>query len=118
MTVFLFVGSFIVAVTEMVTGAAPQLKLMTPPLLTAVLSALNVQLAAVPVPITDVGFETSTGCALVGTPALQEPFGFPAFPAPPPMPVVPPVLVAPPVPTVPPVARPAAPPVPIVPPVA
>jgi hypothetical protein len=94
----LVIGRFIVAVTAMVVGAPPQLKVMTPPLPTAVVSALNVQLAAVPVPITDVGFETSAGWPLDGTPALQEPLGFPAVPGGlPPVPVelVPPVPVLP-----------------------
>ena len=68
---------------------------MTPPSLTAVLSALKVQLAAVPVPIT-VGLETSAGWPLDGTPALHDPLGFPAIPGRlPPVPVVllPPVPV-------------------------
>ena len=133
MTVFLFVGRFIVAVIGMVTAPLPQLKVMTPPLPTAVLSAANVQLAEVPVPITLVGLDTSAGCPLDGTPALHDPFGLPAWPDPP-VPVVPPVLVVPPVPVVPPVdptlpplacpavpplARPAAPPVdPTLPPLA
>jgi hypothetical protein len=36
-------------------------KVMTPPFPTAVVSAANVQLAEVPVPITVVGFEMSAG---------------------------------------------------------
>src|SRR5450631_2892844 len=122
MTVFLVVGRFMVAVIGMVTAPPPQLKVMTPPFPTAVLSAVNVQLAAVPVPITLVGLDTSAGCPLAGTPALHDPFGLPAWPAPPPVPVVPPVPGVPPVPVVPPLAWPAAPPLdpplPVVPPLA
>src|SRR5450432_111421 len=80
MTVFLVVGGFLVAVIGMVTAPLPQMKVMTPPEVTAALSALNVQLAAVPVPTTVVGFETSAGFPFVGTPALQEPLGLPAGP--------------------------------------
>src|SRR5579863_4756233 len=118
MTVFLLIGKVIVAVIGMVTAAAPQLKVMTPPLLTAVLSALKVQLAAVPLPIT-VGFETSAGWPLAGTPALQEPLGFPAVVGTPPVPVelLPPVPVEllPPVPVelLPPVPVELLPPVPV-----
>jgi hypothetical protein len=96
--VFFVVGRVIVAVIEMVTGALPQLKVMTPPLPTAVLSAAKVQLAAVPVPMTLVGLDTSAGCPLVGTPALHDPFGLPAWPAPPPVaPAAPPLPFTPPV---------------------
>jgi hypothetical protein len=42
----------IALVTAIVTGALPQLNVMAPPDVTAVLSALYVQLAAVPVPTT------------------------------------------------------------------
>src|SRR5471030_2580175 len=80
MTVFLLVGRFMVAVIGMVTAPLPQLKVMTPPWVTAALSRLNVQLAGVPVPTTLVGFETSAGFPFVGTPALQEPLGLPAGP--------------------------------------
>src|SRR5919107_1732337 len=92
MTVFLVEGTFNVAVTGMVTGFAPQLNVMMPPAVTAACRALNVQLAAVPVPTTVVGFEVLTACAFVGTPAAHEPFGLPAvqgLPALPPEPVVP-----------------------------
>jgi hypothetical protein len=68
-----------VAVTAIVTGALPQLNVMTPPLVTAALSALNVQLAALPVPTTVVGLEVSAGLPPVGMPALHEPSGFPAW---------------------------------------
>jgi hypothetical protein len=114
MTVFLFDGTFSVAVTRIVTGSGPQLKVMTPPAVTAVCSALNVQLAAVPVPMTAVGLDVLAACAIAGTPAAHDPFGLPAFQAgAPPLPVVPPEPVVPAVPVVPP--RPAAPVVPAVP---
>jgi hypothetical protein len=51
----------------MVTGALPQLKVMTPPVCTAAVSAAAVQLAAVPVPTTVVGFEVSAAMAAAGT---------------------------------------------------
>ena len=66
------------AVTGMVTGAHPQLKVMTPPWVTAELSASKVQLAAVPIPTT-AGLETSAGSPAAGTPALHEALGLPAF---------------------------------------
>jgi hypothetical protein len=81
MTVFLFVGTFKVAVTGIVTAPPPQLKVMTPPWVTAALSAANVQLDALPVPTTVVGFEVSAGWPFDGTPALHEPLGLPADPA-------------------------------------
>src|SRR5262252_3618841 len=80
MTVFFVIGTFNVTVTGIVTGAAPQLNVMTPPAVAAVCSAANVQLAAVPVPITAVGFDVSAGWPFAGTPALHEPFGLPAPP--------------------------------------
>ena len=46
-------------------------------LATAAWSAPNVQLAAVPVPTTVVGWDVSAGLPLDGTPVLHEPFGFP-----------------------------------------
>ena len=81
------------------TGSAPQLNVMTPPAVTAVCSALNVQLAAVPVPTTAVGLDVSAGWPLAGTPALHDPLGLPAppveddeppFPPPGPPPPLPP----------------------------
>src|SRR5580692_7939772 len=51
------------AVTVIVTGAVPQLNVMTPPFATAASRAASVQLAPVPVPTTVVGFETSTSGA-------------------------------------------------------
>src|SRR5450755_437061 len=113
MTVFLLIGRFMVAVIGIVTAPLPQLKVMTPPSVTAVCSAPNVQLAAVPVPTTVVGLEMSAGWPLAGTPLLQEPFGLPAVqagaPPVPPVPLVPAAPVVPPVPVAPP--RPAVPPV-------
>src|SRR4051812_32674736 len=71
MTVLTLVGRFMVAVIGMVTGEAPQLNVMTPPRVTAVFRAAKLQLAALPVPTTVVGCETSTGCALDGSGELQ-----------------------------------------------
>jgi len=51
------------AVTVIVTGADPQSNVTTPPPATAAASDFSVQLAAVPVPTTAVGFETSTALA-------------------------------------------------------
>src|SRR5947207_9590843 len=107
-TVFLVDGTLSVAVTRIFTGAAPQLNVMIPPAVTAVCSAANVQLAAVPVPTTAVGLAVLTACALVGTPALHEPFGLPAFQVVVPLPPVP----EPPLPPVPEPPLPVPPPVP------
>src|SRR5690349_6005606 len=71
MTVLTLVGRFRVAVTGIVTAALPQLNVMMPPRVTAVCSAANVQLAAVPVPTTVVGLDTSTACAPAGSALLQ-----------------------------------------------
>jgi hypothetical protein len=60
MTVFLLMERFIVAVIGIVTAPQPQLKVMTPPLATAALSAANVQPWGVPDPTT-VGLEMSAG---------------------------------------------------------
>ena len=57
MTVSRLAGIFSVAVTGMVTGLAPQLNVMIPPVAIALLSCANVQLAGVPVPTTVVGAE-------------------------------------------------------------
>src|SRR5690349_20562183 len=67
-----------VAAMSMVTGAVPQLNVMIPPAATALTTAAEVQLAAVPVPITRVGCEVSTGPASPGTDA--PPPGLPGFP--------------------------------------
>src|SRR6188472_3870529 len=106
MTVSTPVGRFIVDAIGMVTAADPQLNVITPPRLTAAFSAVKVQLAAVPVPTTVVGRDTSAGCAPAGR-ALVQCVGIgvppapaaPAPPVPPPAPVPPePVLPALPVP--------------------
>jgi hypothetical protein len=65
------IGSWSVAVTAIVTGSAPQSNVITPPLLTALASAANVQLSGVPVPTTVSGVDVSTGIAAAGTPARQ-----------------------------------------------
>src|SRR5579863_528922 len=62
----------------MVAGALPQLNVMTPPAETADCSALNVQLATVPVPTTVVGEDVLAGCPRAGIPVLHEPLGLPA----------------------------------------
>src|SRR5580765_6584739 len=119
MTVFLVDGTLSVAVTLIVTGSAPQLNVMMPPAVAAVCRAANVQLAAVPVPMTAVGFDVLFACAIVGTPAAHEPFGLPAFHAgAPPLPPdpEPPVPDEPPLPVPPPLPPAAPPPVPAVPP--
>ena len=66
-----------VAAIVMVTGAGPHANRMIPPLATALTTAADVQLAAVPSPITRVGCVVSTGPASAGIAAL--PPGFPAF---------------------------------------
>jgi hypothetical protein len=68
--------TFAVAVIVIVTGAGPQLNVMTPPRATASTTARDVQLAGVPVPTTRVGREVSTARASAGTAA--PPLGFPA----------------------------------------
>jgi hypothetical protein len=84
----------------MVTGEVPQSKVTTPPLVTAAASAASVQLAAVPVPTTVVGVETSAGVTGAGQVAAG---GGPASPVkllvvvPAPVPVVPAPVPAPPV---------------------
>src|SRR6516164_2528019 len=65
-----------VACIVIVTGMAPQSKVITPPLATAATTAADVQLAAVPLPITWSGWEVSTGRAAAGIGA--PPPGFPA----------------------------------------
>ena len=56
-----------VAVMVIVTGLGPQLKLMIPPLATARTTAREVQLAAVPRPITRVGWAVLTARPASGT---------------------------------------------------
>src|SRR4029077_8893238 len=65
-----------VACIMIVTGVAPQSKVITPPLATAATTAPDVQLAAVPLPITWSGWEVFTGRAAAGMGA--PPSGFPA----------------------------------------
>src|SRR3569832_214944 len=66
----------------MVTGASPQSNVMMPAFATAACSWLKLQLDAVPVPTTVVGFDVSTALPAAGTPAAHEPFGLPAFQGP------------------------------------
>src|SRR5215510_14642195 len=68
--------TFAVCVRTIVAGSGPQLKVMTPPLATAATNASPVQLAAVPVPTTDVGDDTSSAWPCAGT--VAWPFGYPA----------------------------------------
>ena len=65
-----------VACIMIVTGLAPQSKVITPPLATAATTAPDVQLAAVPLPITWSGWAVFTGRAAAGMGA--PPAGFPA----------------------------------------
>ncbi|MES1205476.1 MAG: hypothetical protein ABUS79_06020, partial [Pseudomonadota bacterium] len=83
------------------TGVGPQLNVTTPPFMTAVCSALKLQLDADPLPTTVVGVELSAAWPFAGKPALHAPFGFPACPADPPVAGVPPVPRVPAVPVVP-----------------
>jgi hypothetical protein len=55
-----------------VTGAGPQSKVMMPPAATALTTAAEVQLAAVPVPTVRVGWLVSTARAAAGTAACPE----------------------------------------------
>jgi hypothetical protein len=59
-----------------VTGAEPQLNVMTPPAATAATTAADVQLAGVPLPITWSGWLVSAGWPAAGTVAF--PAGLPA----------------------------------------
>src|SRR5512139_2005562 len=61
-----------VAVMVMVTGRGPQSKVMIPPAATALTTACEVQLAAVPFPITRVGCEVSAARASAGTVACPR----------------------------------------------
>jgi hypothetical protein len=65
-----------VAFIVMVTGPGPQEKVMTPPAAIPETTACEVQLAAVPLPITRVGCDVSTARASAGTGAW--PAGLPA----------------------------------------
>ena len=64
-----------VAVMVMVTGAAPQLKVMMPPCATALITAAEVQPAGVPVPMTWSGWPVLTAAPACGT--LTCPAGLP-----------------------------------------
>jgi len=66
-----------VAVIVIVTGAGPQSNVTMPPAATALTTAAEVQLAAVPVPTVRVGWLVSTGRAAAGTGAC--PLGLPGF---------------------------------------
>lgn len=68
--------TFAVEVRTIVVGFAPQLKVITPPFATAATNASPVQLAAVPVPTTVVGVDTSAAWPSAGTGALAP--GLPA----------------------------------------
>jgi hypothetical protein len=65
-----------VAVIVIVTGAGPQLNVMTPPAATAAVTAAGVQLAGVPSPITWSGWLVSTAWPAAGT--VAPPPGLPA----------------------------------------
>jgi hypothetical protein len=69
--------TFAVAVIVIVTGTGPQSNVMMPPAATALTTAAEVQLAAVPLPILRVGLLVSTGRAVDGTAAC--PFGLPGL---------------------------------------
>jgi hypothetical protein len=60
-----------------VTGAGPQLKVITPPAATAATTAADVQLAGVPLPTTRSGRLVSTACAAGGT--VASPSGLPGL---------------------------------------
>src|SRR4051812_41798846 len=78
MTIFgpLSLKALAVRARTIVCGAAPQSKVITPPLATALTKASPVQLSAVPVPTTVVGRLLSSTLASAGT--GQRPSGFPA----------------------------------------
>ncbi|MFL6144163.1 MAG: hypothetical protein ACJ72N_20145 [Labedaea sp.] len=67
--------TFAVAASEIVTGSGPHEKVITPPAATAATTAAEVQLAALPSPITLVGRAVSTAAASAGTTA--RPAGLP-----------------------------------------
>ena len=58
--------TFAVDVSTIVVGSAPQSNVMMPPCATAATNASPVQLSGVPLPITVVGDETSSGIASGG----------------------------------------------------
>jgi len=69
--------TFAVAAIVIVVAAGPQLKVMMPPWPTAFTTAAEVQLAAVPVPMTWLGCDVLTALAAVGM--LACPDGLPHF---------------------------------------
>src|SRR5664279_2789798 len=69
--------TFAVWVSVIVIGLAPQLKVITPPAVTADTTAADVQLAGVPSPMTWSGWPTFSSPIPVGTGAL--PFGLPGL---------------------------------------
>jgi hypothetical protein len=105
--------TFAVDVRVMVVGLGPQSNVMMPPFATAATKASPVQLAGVPVPITIVGFETSSACASAGMgawpsglPAGGPSCGFVAGVTVPDVPEVPPLVIVPEEPDVPPLVVP------------
>ena len=68
-----------VAAILMVTGAGPQLNVITPPAATAFTTAAEVQLAGVPLPTTWSGEDASASPASGGTGAVPD--GLPAIPS-------------------------------------
>src|SRR4051794_15050266 len=66
-----------VSVNVIVTGFAPQLKVTTPPAVTAESTAADVQLAAVPLPTTWSGLLTSSSPIPLGTGTV--PLGLPGW---------------------------------------
>jgi hypothetical protein len=64
-----------VALITIVTGSGPHENVMIPPWATASITSCDVQLAAVPVPITMSGCDVSTGCASAGNGLAVGPAG-------------------------------------------
>src|SRR3954469_24331497 len=60
-------NTFAVAATTIVAGAAPQSNVMAPPFATAATNASDVQLAAVPSPMTVFALVMLSACASAGT---------------------------------------------------
>src|SRR5690349_18981184 len=83
---WVLLSTFRVCINVMVTGFAPQLKVMTPPAATAATTAAEVQLAAVPSPTTRSGALTFSGPAPDGIVAVPD--GFPGLKAPVPVELV------------------------------
>ena len=74
-TRWLVFTTFAVAFIVIVTGFGPQLKVITPPLATALTTAAEVQLAGVPLPMTRFGWLVFTARPRGGN---AWPFGLPA----------------------------------------